>query len=74
MFKTVESFQKQITKAIDKMNLRQAAVTKALNAKTEARKEALEVADSVRGEADALIVRANQINKMVDTLVGNAHL
>lgn len=68
IFKTVESFRKQLDKAIDKVKLSEARVEEAKVNFGDSVASALGVADSITAEADALIVRANQINAMVDAV------
>ena len=72
MFKTVESFQKQITNLMKKVDLAGDNVVKAETKLEDAETAVFQRADEIRGEADALIVRANQINAMLDGLTNKA--
>lgn len=74
MFKTLESFQKQLYKVVAKLETAQDAVDKAMLAKVDAKLNVYDKADAIRAEADAMIVRANQINKMVEKITDNADL
>ena len=69
MFKTLESFRKQIDVTINKVIVAQEKLSLAESRVNEAKLIVRAKADSIRGEADALVVRANQINSMLDALV-----
>ena len=71
IFKTLESFQKKMDGAIQKSMKAQEAVDLAKMKQHDVNMGMLETADSIRAEADALIVRANQINKMLDKVTEN---
>lgn len=71
MLKTTESFQKKIDKAIQRSMYAQDAVDRVVMKQRDVNARLLDTADEIRGEADALIVRANQINKMLDKVTEN---
>ena len=69
-FKSLASFSKQLEMVLAKSDKALSKLEDAQLAVLDAEKGVLDKADEIRGEADALIVRANQINKMVDAVVG----
>jgi len=69
MFRSIESFQAQLNKTIAGLNKANDKVIKAEVELLIAQATVADKADDIRAEADALIVRANQINKMVDEIV-----
>ena len=74
MFKTLESFQRQLYKVVAKLETAQDAVDQALLARADAKLAIYNKADAIRAEADAMLRRANQINTMVEKITKNADL
>ena len=68
MFKTVESFRKQLDNVMSKVEVADLKLALAGTKLAEAKLAVRRKADEIRGEADALIVRANQINNMLDAI------
>ena len=69
MFKTLVGFRSQVDKLLEKVVIAEIKINDAKLKQQEATKILVEKAKEIRGEADALVVRANQINAMLDALV-----
>ena len=73
-FKSIASFSKQLEMVLAKEEKVMIKLVDAGRAVEDAKTQVFAKADEIRGEADALIKRANQINEMVDAVVGKPPL